>query len=73
VNAYADFEASPVYLKKVEDIIRMDRSEWEKTSPALHDEDKKLSLQFQEKNQSHYAVKYNPFMGVISDYFVNED
>lgn len=73
VNAYADFEASPAYLEKVEKIIHMDRSEWEKVSPALHDEDKRLTLQFQEKNQSHYAVKYNPFMGVISDYFMNEN
>ena len=73
VNAYADFEVSPIYLEKVTEIIQMDRSEWEKVSPTLHDEDKRLSLQFQEKNQIHYAVKYNPFMGVISDYFMIED
>ena len=73
VNAYADFEASPVYLEKVNEIIQMDRAEWEKRSPALHDEDQDLSLQMQQKNQRHYAVKYNPFMGVISDYFLNEN
>ena len=50
VNAYADFEASPLYLERVNEIIQMDRAEWEKISPALHDEDKKLSFQLQQKN-----------------------
>jgi len=73
VNAYADFEASPVYMEKVNEIIAMDRKEWERIAPTLHDVDKKLSLQYREKNQTHYAIKYNPFMGVISDYFMREN
>lgn len=73
VNAYADFEVSPVYRERVNEIMRMDRKEWQKTAPTLHEEDRILSQRFQKKNQSHYAIKYNPFMGVISDYFMNED
>jgi len=73
VNAHADFEVSPVYREKVDEIIKMNRAEWERIAPTLHDEDKRLSLQFQKENQTHYAIKYNPFMGVISDYFLNED
>ncbi len=72
VNAYSNFSAAPVYLKKVKEILKMDRSEWENVFPTLHEEDKKMSLKLQEENQSHYAIKYNPFMGVISDYFINE-
>ncbi len=73
VNAYADFESSPFYLEKVNAILKMDRPEWEKVSPGLLDQDKEISLQLQKKGQRHYAVKYNPFMGVISDYFMNEN
>lgn len=73
VNAYADFEASSVYLERVTEIIELNREEWERIAPTLHEEDRKLSIQLQEKNQTHYAIKYNPFMGVISDYFMNED
>lgn len=73
VNAYADFEFSPVYLGRVNELLKMNRVEWERIAPTLHEEDRNLSLQFQAKNQTHYAIKYNPFMGVISDYFMNED
>ncbi|MBN1142649.1 MAG: radical SAM protein, partial [Deltaproteobacteria bacterium] len=72
VNAEAGFEASPQYREHVERILAMDRAEWERVSPTLLEEDKKLSREFQQKNLRHYAVKYNPFMGVISDYFMNE-
>jgi len=73
VNAHADFQVSPVYLERINEILRMDRREWETIAPTLLEEDKLLSKKFQEKNQSHYAIKYNPFMGVISDYFMKED
>ncbi|HPA15348.1 MAG TPA: radical SAM protein [Desulfobacterales bacterium] len=72
VNAYADFEVSPIYLEKVNKILRMNRDQWETVSPTLLEEDRELSGELQKKNQRHYAVKYNPFMGVISDYFMNE-
>ncbi len=72
VNAHADFEASPLYRERVDEILKMDRQKWEAVSPTLLEEDKKLSAELQKKNQRHYAVKYNPFMGVISDYFMNE-
>ncbi|MBN2569173.1 MAG: B12-binding domain-containing radical SAM protein [Deltaproteobacteria bacterium] len=72
VNSYADFDASPIYNRKVNEILKMDRREWEKVSPTLLDEDKIISAQLKKKNKTHYAVKYNRFMGVISDYFMNE-
>ena len=33
---------------------------------------REYSRRFCEQGLSHYAIKYNRFMGVISDYFVNE-
>ncbi len=72
VNACAGLETSPFYKEKVDKLLAMDEKEWKKASPGILDEDKKISKSFQIKNLSHYAVKYNPFMGVISDYFMNE-
>ncbi|NLV25070.1 MAG: B12-binding domain-containing radical SAM protein [Deltaproteobacteria bacterium] len=72
VNAHAGFEASPLFREKSEELLAMGREEWDKAFPRLLDEDKRISLQLQDRNLRHYAVKYNPFMGVISDYFMNE-
>ncbi len=72
VNAEAGFETAPFYKGKVREILGMDRAEWEKAAPGLLEEDRRISLGFQREGKRHYAVKYNPFMGVISDYFVNE-
>ncbi|MHC4907951.1 MAG: hypothetical protein ACYTBW_06895 [Planctomycetota bacterium] len=60
------------YGQKVEEILALNDEEWEIRSPGLIDEDAVMSQQFCTKGLSHYAVKYNPFMGVISDYFLNE-
>jgi anaerobic magnesium-protoporphyrin IX monomethyl ester cyclase len=72
VNACAGLEVSPFYREKVERLVQMDQNEFEKVSSSLHDEDREISLRLQAEGKTHYAVKYNPFMGVISDYFVNE-
>jgi len=72
VNAYADLDVAPFYREKIDEILQMDREQFDRISTDLHDEDKHISFRFQQENKSHYAIKYNPFMGVISDYFMNE-
>jgi anaerobic magnesium-protoporphyrin IX monomethyl ester cyclase len=72
VNAETDFEVASVYRQLVDEILTLDGPAWDRRAPGLLDEDKQLSLRFQREEKRHYAVKYNPFMGVISDYFLNE-
>jgi len=72
VNAETDFETAPFYRRKVEEILALDRAAWERISPGLLEEDRRISAEFQREGKRHYAVKYNPFMGVISDYFAKE-
>jgi len=72
VNAESGFETAPFYRRKVEEILALDRAAWAKVAPGLLEEDRRISQGFQREGKRHYAVKYNPFMGVISDYFVNE-
>ena len=73
VNAYSDLPVADFYREKVEEILALDARSWEKRAPAIEEEDKKISDHFVGQGLSHYAIKYNRFMGVISDYFTTED
>ncbi len=72
VNGYSDLPVADFYHRKVDEVLKMDEKAWNRIAPQLGEEDEKLSQHFSEKGLSHYAIKYNPFMGVISDYFLNE-
>ena len=50
----------------------MDEAAWQQAAPHLREQDAEYSRQFCTQGLSHYAIKYNRFMGVISDYFLNE-
>jgi anaerobic magnesium-protoporphyrin IX monomethyl ester cyclase len=73
VNAFSDLPVSGFYAERIEEILAMDEEQWTKVSKNIQAEDKKYSLRFSEKGLSHYAVKYNRFMGVISDYFLHDN
>jgi len=60
------------YAEKVEEILQMDEEQWALASVNLYEADEKYSSYYSERGLSHYAIKYNRFMGVISDYFLNE-
>jgi anaerobic magnesium-protoporphyrin IX monomethyl ester cyclase len=72
VNAYSNLPAAGVYQAKVDELLSLDRQQWEQIEPTLYEEDKRLSEQCVREGLSHYAIKYNRFMGVISDYFLQE-
>ena len=72
VNAHSIFPAATIYQAKIDELRRLDKQQWEHIEPALYEQDKKLSDQCVREGLSHYAVKYNRFMGVISDYFLQE-
>ncbi|MDY6987991.1 MAG: radical SAM protein [Thermodesulfobacteriota bacterium] len=73
VNAYSDLPVADFYRKKLDEMLSLDSREWEQRAPGVVDEDKSMSGHFVKQGMSHYAIKYNPFMGVISDYFTAED
>jgi len=73
VNAHSDLPVADLYRRKVEEIIDIDEERWSRVAPDIHRQDSEISRELSEKGLSHYAIKYNPFMGVISDYFLNED
>ncbi len=59
--------------KKVDEILELDARAWEIRARGIEEEDKRISEGFVDQGLSHYAIKYNRFMGVISDYFTTED
>jgi radical SAM superfamily enzyme YgiQ (UPF0313 family) len=72
VNAYSDLPVADFYQGKVEEILALDANLWEKRTPHIEQEDNEISQNFVRQGLSHYAIKYNRFMGVISDYFTAE-
>jgi anaerobic magnesium-protoporphyrin IX monomethyl ester cyclase len=72
VNAFSDLPVADFYREKVEEILRMNEAEWLQAAPHLRERDAEYSRQYGERGLSHYAIKYNRFMGVISDYFLQE-
>ena len=73
VNAYSDLPVADYYRKKTEEILELDSQAWEERMADIYEEDREISRSFVKQGISHYAIKYNPFMGVISDYFTVED
>jgi len=60
------------YRKKIEEILTLDEKSWQARVPHLVQEDREISDDFVKQGLSHYAIRYNRFMGVISDYFLSE-
>lgn len=73
VNAHSDLPAADLYRRKAEEIMSMDEEHWNRVAPDIRRQDSEISNRLSAEGLSHYAVKYNRFMGVISDYFLNED
>lgn len=73
VNARAGRDGAEVYREKVDHLLSLDEAGWRKIEPTLCKEDQRLSQEMVRQGHSHYAVKYNRFMGVISDYFLTEE
>jgi len=72
VNAYSDLPVAEFYREKIEEILALDEKSWQDRVPHLEQEDRQISAEFVQQGLSHYAIKYNRFMGVISDYFLAE-
>jgi radical SAM superfamily enzyme YgiQ (UPF0313 family) len=73
VNARADWPAAPIYRPMVDEVLALDADRWRNRAPRIPAEDERISAELLKDGVRHYAIKYNRFMGVISDYFARED
>jgi radical SAM superfamily enzyme YgiQ (UPF0313 family) len=71
--AFRDAPASARYRPLVDRVLAMDRAEWEAFEPTVGALDAELSAACTAAGELHYAIKYNDFMGVRSDFFLAEE
>jgi len=72
VNAYSQLAVAPFYREQVDMLLSLNRDQWHDIKDNLQKRDKEYSARFAAEGLSHYAIKYNRFMGVISDYFLKD-
>lgn len=73
VNARSGGAQADAYREKVEQIVALGAEGWAVREASIRDEDAALSERLLAEGVGHYAIKYNPFMAVASDYFTRED
>jgi len=69
VNARSNPSSSTVYRGLVGKIESMDRTGWEKVKDEIRSMDQEISGFLAKTGKEHYAIRYNNFMGVRSDWF----
>ena len=70
---HEDAPAAARYAPLVERVLAMDAEEWEAFRPTLRQVDEQYSAAATEAGELHYAIRYNEFMGVRSDFFLAEE
>ncbi|MEZ5978269.1 MAG: radical SAM protein [Planctomycetota bacterium] len=72
LDAFGDAPASRRYRPLVERVLAMSRAEWDAFAPTLREVDAEYSAAAVRAEELHYAVRYNAFMGVRSDFYLAE-
>lgn len=70
---HPDEPVSELYAPLVDKVMAMSADEWEEFRPSICDVDAELSSAATAGGFLHYAIKYNSFMGVRSDFFQAEE
>jgi len=73
VNRYADLPCSGQYIELIKEVEALSQEEWSAVKDRLGETDREVSRRLVQAGQLHYAIKYNAFMGVRSDYFMEEE
>jgi radical SAM superfamily enzyme YgiQ (UPF0313 family) len=73
LDRHREAPASARYRGIVERVLAMDLAEWEAFKPTVRKLDAELSAAAVAAKELHYAIKYNAFMGVRSDYYLAEE
>jgi anaerobic magnesium-protoporphyrin IX monomethyl ester cyclase len=68
LNGLGDLEGNSQYRELLKSVEEKDRAGFEQECPALVQAMEDLDAEMERADRSHYAVRYNPFMGVLSDW-----
>ena len=72
LDRFREAPAAARYGPLVEHVLAMDADEWAIFKPRVRELDRELSSQAVSAGETHYAIRYNAFMGVRSDFFLAE-
>ncbi|MBN2467768.1 MAG: B12-binding domain-containing radical SAM protein [Deltaproteobacteria bacterium] len=73
VNKYAQIAVSKQYARLVEEVEALSAEQWSDVKDDFPRRDQEVSQYCIGAGELHYAIKFNPFMGVRSDYFLDEE
>lgn len=73
LDRWHDAPAARRYAPLVERVLAMDASAWDAFRPRVREIDRELSAQAAAAGELHYAIRYNAFMGVRSDWLAAEE
>ena len=73
LDRYREAPAAKRYAPLVERILAMTKDEWEAFKPSVRERDRELAAAAADAGELHYAIRYNAFMGVRSDYYLAEE
>ncbi len=73
VNRYAELPCSSYYKNLIQEVESLSQERWNEVKNNIIEKDRKISDNLSKLGKLHYAIKYNPFMGVRSDYFLEEE
>ncbi|HNU72550.1 MAG TPA: radical SAM protein [Thermodesulfobacteriota bacterium] len=73
VNRYTEWPIAGQYADLVKEVESLTLQEWENRKDTVVEADQKISGHMIAAKEVHYAIKYNSFMGVRSDYFLAEE
>lgn len=73
LDRWRDAPAAARYRPIVERLLAMTKDEWIAFKPTVRALDAELSAACVARDELHYAIRYNAFMGVRSDYFLAEE
>ena len=70
---FRESPASARYAPLVERVLAMDEREWAAFKPDVRRVDAELAAAAVAAGEEHYAIRYNAFMGVRSDFYLAEE
>lgn len=73
MGRFHEAPASDRYAPWVDRVLAMDADEWRAFAPRVRAIDAELSSAATAAGELHYAIRYNAFMGVRSDWFLAEE
>lgn len=73
LDRYHEAPAAARYRPLVDEVLALGAQAWAQFKPRVVDLDREVAAAADDAGELHYAIRYNAFMGVRSDYYLAEE